>query len=102
MGLKQAVIDMMAVRQLRTAVRELDVPVENYRQKRSLAAGLGGSRRATAEALLEFLSEKEVKRLCARRGVDAKGRRRVLVARLLGSKVAKSQTQDARGAPSSG
>ena len=99
MGLKQAVIDLMAVRQLRAAVRKLDVSVEDYRQKRSLAAGLRRSRRATAEALLEFLSEKEVKRLCRGRGVDSKGRRRVLVARLLGSTGATSQAQDT-GEPS--
>lgn len=106
MGLKQAVIDTMAVRQLRKAVRELDVRVENDRQKRSLAAGLSGSRRATAEALLGFLSERDIKRLCTRRGVDSKGRRHELVARLLGSPAGRSQAKGrselpryARGGP---
>ena len=85
MGLKQAIIDGMKVPQLRQAVRQLNVPVESYRQKAPLAAGLRKSRRATAEALLEFLSETEVKQLCGRRGVDSKGRRQELMARLLGS-----------------
>ena len=85
MGLKQAIIEGMKVKQLRKAVQQLDVPVESYREKQSLAGGLGTSRRATAEALLAFLSEKDVKRLCDRRGVESKGRRRELITRLLGS-----------------
>ena len=85
MGLKQAIIEGMKVKQLRKAARKLNVPVESYREKESLAVGLGNSRRATAEALFEFLSEKDVKRLCDRRGVDSKGRRQELIARLSGS-----------------
>ena len=85
MGVKQAIIEEMKAEQLRQAVRQLNIPVKSYREKESLAAGLGKSRRATAEVLVEFLSEKEVKRLCARRGVDSKGRRRELITRLLGS-----------------
>ena len=73
MGLKQAIIEGMKVKQLRRAVPQLDVPVEIYREKQSLAAGLRKSRRATAEALVEFLSEKEVNRMCARRGIRLKG-----------------------------
>ena len=67
MGLKQAIIEGIKVKQLRRAVRQLDVPVEHYREKQSLAAGVGKSRRAKAEVLVEFLSEKEVKRVCDRR-----------------------------------
>ena len=90
MGLKQAIIVGMKVKQLRKAVEQLDVTVESYREKRSLASGLSKSRRATAEALVEFLSEKDVKRLCDLRGVESKGRRRVLIERLLGSADASS------------
>ena len=85
MELKQAVIDTMAVSQLQTAARQLGVQVENHRKKKELAAGLRGSRRATAKALLRFLSKDEVKSLCARRGVDDSGSRSVLVERLLKS-----------------
>ena len=85
MRLKQAIIEGMKAKQLRKAVRKLKVPVESYREKESLVAGLANSRRATAEALLEFLSEKDVKRVCDRRGVDSKGRRQELIARLLPS-----------------
>ena len=67
MGLKQAILEGMEVKQLRRAVRQLDVPVERYREKQSLATGVGKSRRANVEVLVEFLSEKEVKRLCDRR-----------------------------------
>lgn len=104
MGLKQAIIDGMKVKQLRKAVEQLDVTVESHREKRSLAGGLSKSRRATAEALMEFLSEKDVKRLCDLRGVESKGRRRVLIARLLESTDAStvgdsSVTESKRSAP---
>ena len=85
MRLKRAIIEEMKVKQLRKAARQLEVPVESYRDRKSLAAGLRTSRRATAEALLEFLSEKDVKRVCEHRGVDPKGRRQELIARLLGA-----------------
>ena len=85
MELKQAIIKGMKVEQLRKAVQQLDVPVESYREKQSLACGLSDARRATPETLLQFLLEKDVKRLCRRQGVESKGRRRELIARLLRS-----------------
>ena len=93
MGLKQAIIEGMKVKQLRKAARKLNVPVESYREKESLVIGLGKSRRATAEALFEFLSEKDVKRLCDRHGVDSKGRRQELIARLSRAKGTASATE---------
>ena len=57
----------------RKAVQQLDVPVESYREKQSLAAGLSKSRRATAEALVEFVCEKEMKGLWDRRGNRLQG-----------------------------
>ncbi len=83
MRLKQAIIKEMKSKQLRKAAKQLDVPVENYKEKQALQTGLGKSRRASAEALLEFLSEKDVKRLCGRLGIISKGRRGELVMRLL-------------------
>lgn len=85
MGLKQAIIDGMKVKQLRKAVRDLGIPVESYQKKRSLANALGKSRRAKAEALMKYLSEKDVKRLCDRQGIESRGRRRELIARLMES-----------------
>ena len=95
MGLKRAVIEGMKAKQMRKAARQLEIPMESYREKQALIAGLARSRRVTAEALLEFLSEKDVKRLCDRRGVDSKGRRRVLIERLLHS----AGRRDAQQAP---
>ena len=80
--LKRAIIEEMKAKQMRKAVRKLRIPVVSYRERESLARGLVQSRRATVDALIVFLSEKDVKRLCERRGIDAKGRRRELVARL--------------------
>ena len=64
MELKQSSIEGMQVKQLRKAVRQLDVSVESYGKKQSLATGRVKPRRMKTEASVEFLSEKEVKRLC--------------------------------------
>ena len=85
MTLKQAIINAMTAQQRRQAVRQLNIPVGSYREKQALAAGLAKSHPATATALMEFLSERQVQQLCARRGVDFKGRRHELIARLLGA-----------------
>ena len=52
------------MKQLPNAVRQLDVPVESYREKQSLTTGFDKPRRATTEVLVEFLSENELKRMC--------------------------------------
>ena len=99
MNLKRAVIAEMKAKQMREAARKLSVAVASYREKESLAAGLGKSRRATAEALVVFLSEKDVKRLCERRGLDSKGRRQELIARLVGTTdAALTTSRDGSGA----
>ena len=44
MELTQAIIKGMKAEQLRNAVRRLDVPVDSYREKQSLARGLSDAR----------------------------------------------------------
>ena len=83
MTLKNTIIDKLNVTQLRAATRKLNVPVDSIRQRRSLVDGLAKATRATSRALLQSLSEKEVRLLCKRLGVDSKGRRPQLIARLL-------------------
>ena len=83
MQLKNTIIDQLSVKQLRAATRKLKVAVESYRDRLSLVDGLANATRATSRALLQSLSEKEVRLLCKRLGVDSKGRRSQLIARLL-------------------
>ena len=83
MTLEQAVLDGMTFKQLRQAARDLQVVADDYRQRSAVASGLRQSQQATAEFLLGYLSEREVKSLCGRLGVESKGRRRVLIARLI-------------------
>lgn len=94
MGFKQAVIAMMKVEQLRTVARKFGVKVENYRERRALAAGLGGSERVTEKALLSSLPLPQIRQLCVFLGVDSKGRRPALIDRLLASAVTTSQVED--------
>ena len=81
--LKRAILDGMTFKQVRRAARDLQVEADDYRQRSSLEGGLQESPSATVEQLLTYLSEREVKSLCGRLGVESKGRRGVLIARLI-------------------
>ena len=81
--MKNRIIEHLTIKQLRAATRKLKVPVQSTADRRSLIDGLSNSTYATCSELLESLSEKEVKRLCEKLGIDSKGRRFQLIARLL-------------------
>lgn len=83
MNLKKAIIEEMSARQMRKAARKLKVAADNYREKNALEAGLRKSRGTTAVALLDFLSERDIKRICGKLGLESKGRRKALISRLV-------------------
>lgn len=93
--MKKAIVQQMSARQMRKAVRKLDIAVDNYREKDALAAGLRKSRSANAVTLLGFLSERDIKRLCERLGIDAKGRRKALISRVVEAAERKKSSQRA-------
>lgn len=88
MTLRDTVIEHLNVKQLRAVARKLDVSVASFRDRRSLTAGLSDSSVATAKALLQSLTEKELKLLCKRLGANPTGRPHQLISRLLDASAA--------------
>ena len=86
MKLKHAILEAMGRDALKTALIRFDLAdgvdkrVPSVMQDR-----LRRARRATPEALLALLSVRDLRSACALQGVDAKGRKRELVERLLHS-----------------
>ena len=86
MKLKHAILETMGRDALKTALVRLDLADGvDKRVPSAMQARLRGARQATPEALLGLLSVGDLRSVCALQGVDAKGRKRELVARLLRS-----------------
>ena len=83
MRLKQTVLRVMGRDVLKKAVTDLGIDDVDRRSVQEMGARLSRSRRATAEYLLQFLSERDVKCVCDLLGINASGRRRTLVSNLL-------------------
>lgn len=83
--LKQEIIARMKAKQLRRVAQALEIGLDDYRRRDSLMGGIRRSRRATAKVLLEYLSAKEVKQLCADRGIEPTKRKASMIERLLAS-----------------
>ena len=84
MKLKHAILETMGRDALKTALVRLDLAEGvDKRVPSAMQARLRGARRATPEALLGLLSMGDLRGVCALQGLDAKGRKRELVARLL-------------------
>ena len=98
MNLKRAILEAMGRDALKTALARLDL-AEGV-DKRSTAAmrsRLKRSRRAAPGALLPLLSSSDLRSVCATAGVDAKGRKREIVERLLGNAAAAPSADRASG-----
>lgn len=89
MKLKQAILSVMGRGALKGAVDVLGLEDVDRRSVEDMRSRLSRAPRATAEFLLQYLSEIEVKRVCDLVGVASKGRRGALIEALL----------DADGAP---
>ena len=86
MKLKHAILETMGRDALKAALVRLDLAEGvDKRVPSAMQARLRRARRATPEALLGLLSVGDLRGVCALQGVDAKGRKRELVARLLRS-----------------
>ena len=84
MKLKQTIVDSMGRDALKTALARLDLADGvDKRSTAAMQARLKRARHATPEALLPLLSAADLRGVCVRAGVDAKGRKRELVERLL-------------------
>ena len=86
MKLKHAILEAMGRDALKTALVRLDLAEDvDKRVPSAMQDRLRRARRATPEALLALLSVRDLRNACALQGVDAKGRKRELVERLLRS-----------------
>ena len=83
MRLKKAILSVMGRDVLKEAVQGLGIDDVDRRSVQKMNARLSRARRATPEYLLELLSEQDVKHVCELLSIDATGRRRTVVPRLL-------------------
>ena len=83
MRLKKAILSVMGQDVLKEAVQGLEIDDVDRRSVQKMNARLSRARRATPEYLLELLSEQDVKHVCELLSIDATGRRRTVVLRLL-------------------
>ncbi|WDJ42677.1 DNA methyltransferase [Xanthomonas campestris] len=83
MRLKPSIIAFASTSMLRQVVHDYELSVGDKRKRQALADAISSARRCTPEELLGYLGESEVKQLCEAVGVESRGRKRVLIDRLL-------------------
>lgn len=83
MRLKPHIITVSSTATLRLMADDYELTVGDKRQRKSLADAISSARRCTPEELLGYLNETEVKQVCEETGVDSRGRKNALIARLL-------------------
>ena len=89
MPTKRAILTTLTRHELRAAVDDYDVRVDDRRVKTQLVDALAGSRRVRLDDLLQGFSRDRLKDLCHAFDIDDSGRRKSdLVARLVGRTVA--------------
>ncbi len=85
MKLKKAILEVMDTDLLRGVLYTLEIEAEDRRSRDSMIAALSRSKQTPADKLIEFIGEAQVKEVCEMVGVDSRGRRGVLIDRLLES-----------------
>jgi len=83
MRLKPNIIAVASTSTLRQIVDDYELSVEDKRKRQALADVISSARRCKPEELLGYLDESEVKQVCEAVGVESRGRKNALIARLL-------------------
>lgn len=83
MKLKPNIIAVASTSTLRQIVDDYELSVEDKRKRQALADVISSARRCKPEELLGYLDESEVKQVCEAVGVESRGRKNALIARLL-------------------
>lgn len=83
MRLKPHIVTVASTATLRQIADDYELAVSDKRQRQVLADAVSSARRCNPEELLGYLNEAEVKQVCEAAGVDSRGRKNALVARLL-------------------
>ncbi len=84
MKLKRAIIETMGRDDLKAVCNDLEIDGVDRQSSEDMAGAVSRARGATAELLIEYLREKQVKAVCELVGASARGRRGALIERLLG------------------
>ena len=83
MRLKSIIITIASTSALRQIVHDYKLIIEDKRKRQTLADATTAARRCGPEELLDYLNETEVKQVCEAVGVESRGRKNVLIVRLL-------------------
>jgi len=83
MRLKPHIFTVASTATLRQIVEDFELPVADKRKRQALVDAISSARRCQPEDLLGYLGEPEVKQVCEAAGVDSRGRKNALIARLL-------------------
>jgi DNA modification methylase len=83
MRLKPHILAAASTACLRQIAEDFELSVADKRKRQALIEAISSARRCQPENLLGYLGEPEVKDVCEAAGVDSKGRKNALIARLL-------------------
>lgn len=83
MRLKPHILTVASTATLRQIVEDFELSVPDKRKRQALIDAISSSRRCQPEDLLGYLGEPEVKQVCEAAGVDSRGRKNALIARLV-------------------
>lgn len=97
MNLKKAILSVIGRDTLRAIMDGVELDGVDRRSAEEMAAALSRAHRATAEAMLDYLSEAEVKGVCEQYGISTVGRRKALIGSLL-----RAERRSVNQAPSNG
>lgn len=89
MRLKEAALSVMQRDDLKAVVQDHELEGVDLRSREAMTDALRGAKRVRVDALLEYLSEAQVKEVCELWGVSSTGRRRALIERLIEARQAR-------------
>src|SRR5262249_15844510 len=83
MRLKPHILTVASTATLRQIPHDFEASVDDSGKGRALTDAISSARRCQPGVLLGYLGELEVRQVCEAAGVDSRGRKNVLIARLL-------------------
>lgn len=83
MRLKPHILAAASTATLRQIAKDFELSVPDKRKRHALIDAISSARRCQPEDLLGYLGERKVKQVCEAAGVDSRGRKNALIARLL-------------------
>ena len=82
-GLKAQIVNVASREVLRQVADEFGLEVADRRKHADLAKAVSAAKRCTPSSLLRLMPERDIKQVCEALGVDPKGRKAILIGRLV-------------------